>query len=76
METETGRPGGGGPGTNDAHSGTWWSGLVLHQSILSGLDVYTLGGVGNWGCPCLSPSGKEDRKGLTAPALEWTPQGL
>lgn len=51
------------------------------RGILGGRDVYPgvgmgVGGVRNWGCPCLSPAGKENKKGLTAPALEWTPQGL
>lgn len=47
------------------------------RGILGGCDVYPgVGGVRNWGCPCLSPAGKENKKGLTAPALEWTPQGL
>ena len=86
METETWA----GAGTNDAHSGTWWLNLVLHQRHSRRPCRLPWGGGGggvrNWGCPCLSPAGKEDRKGLTAPALEqwkqweilfsWAPDSL
>lgn len=51
-----------GPGMNDAHSGTWWSGLVLHQSILGGLDVYP-GGRQELGVPLPEPCWEGGQEG-------------